>query len=427
MLLGISTNVYAGEYNKNEQYAIEKISGEDFPVKIEQQYINQLKNYFYRSEVHLEKIDAEDFVTYLEDALVEKTQLDEQKSSFDEKSSVFQNFQKAAASIGLIFEYDSSVNDFYVIDNQGYIVIDTQKIIKNTDTESYESEIEQNESNIIESVFAIIVIVCILGILANIGRWNEKMKRRNEKYEEDDEDESELETARKKINWAGFVKFSTSNVKQILRYFYIPIIMGILAVGIGCLIINTQSDIINSVKASFVNTQPLYNKDKEGFVPVVIEQSKQENTIDLTKITWPKYGEQYGMLQCERLKIEAPVYMGDRGEFLNKGAGNYLGSFIPGQGGTILIGAHDTTYFEGLYYVEKGDSFTFTTEYGIYVYKVVDTKIADKDNYDKAYDLSSDKEQLVLYTCYPFGRLNGTKTERMFVYLDKISGPGIRY
>ena len=31
------------------------------------------------------------------------------------------------------------------------------------------------------------------------------------------------------------------------------------------------------------------------------------------------------------------------------------------------------------------------------------------------------------YTCYPFGKLKGTKEKRMFVYLDKVTGPDIQY
>ena len=141
----------------------------------------------------------------------------------------------------------------------------------------------------------------------------------------------------------------------------------------------------------------------------------------------PKYSEQYGRLTCDELNISSPVFFGDRSNILEKGAGQYSGSSLPGEGGTILIGAHDTTYFENLENVKKGQVFEFTTEYGIYEYEVTKTKIYDEDMYDEAYDLSADKEQLVLYTCYPFGELNGTKTQRMFVYLEKILGPDIEY
>lgn len=421
MCVGFSVNIYAGEFNQNERSIIEQISGDTFTVKIEQRYINQLKNYFCQDNVNIEKVDADDFVLYLKEALNGKQQLDEQSGDFDSQSLVYQNFQKAGTCIGLFLEYDSSVNDFYAIDESGYIVIDTQDIIKNT------GNTESNSWNFsIEAIFAVAIGICILGIIANLRRWNRKLKRRSEKkYEDEDEEEDELEVADRKTRRARLQTFSYRSVKQVLRYFYIPIIMGLFVIGIGFVVINTQNEIIDSVQTNFIKTQPLYLQDEEEFSPATVKPDEQQKTISLSNVAYPQYSEQYGRLQCDALKIDAPVYWGDRSHLLANGVGSYSGGFIPGMGGTVLIGAHDTTYFEGLEKVKEGDVFTFTTEYGIYTYKVTGTKIFDEGKYDEAYDLSASKEQLVLYTCYPFGKLNGTKKQRMFVYLDKTNGPDI--
>jgi sortase A len=37
--------------------------------------------------------------------------------------------------------------------------------------------------------------------------------------------------------------------------------------------------------------------------------------------------------------------------------------------------------------------------------------------------LSYEEEKLIMYTCYPFETLVGTKQDRLFVFADKISGP----
>ena len=42
----------------------------------------------------------------------------------------------------------------------------------------------------------------------------------------------------------------------------------------------------------------------------------------------------------------------------------------------------------------------------------------------QAYDLLQNKEQLILFTCYPVEGL-GEKEDRFFVYADKISGPTV--
>ena len=66
---------------------------------------------------------------------------------------------------------------------------------------------------------------------------------------------------------------------------------------------------------------------------------------------------------------------------------------------------------------------TIKTSYGVYEYQVTGSRVAHHLD-DTAYDLMQDKEQLIMYTCYPFEMLVGiTKQERLFVYADKISGP----
>ena len=101
-----------------------------------------------------------------------------------------------------------------------------------------------------------------------------------------------------------------------------------------------------------------------------------------------------------------------------------IGSFLPGFNRTSLIAGHSLPYFECLGDVNVGDIIKISTHYGDFEYKITDTKIGkatDESNYDLA---QSEKEQLILYTCYPF-ELIGYKADRLFVYADKISGPTI--
>ena len=106
-------------------------------------------------------------------------------------------------------------------------------------------------------------------------------------------------------------------------------------------------------------------------------------------------------------------------------AGTYLGSSIPGDGKTVLVGAHNTTFFKPLEKVAPGMIMNVTTTYAKYKYKVRELRIYDSNEIDKAYNLQSKKETLILYTCYPFKKLSGDKSKRLFVYLDKIFGPSI--
>jgi sortase (surface protein transpeptidase) len=79
--------------------------------------------------------------------------------------------------------------------------------------------------------------------------------------------------------------------------------------------------------------------------------------------------------------------------------------------------------FNGLKNVSKGDVVKISTSYGNYKYTVTGTKLTtDEDK--SAYDLNSKKENLILYTCYPFDSI-GLTNKRFFVYAEKTSGPTI--
>ncbi len=115
-------SVNAGEFDKNEKFILESISSEKFPVKIEQRYINQFKNYFCQDEVRLSKAEAEDFLKYFKAALQSKKDL-EKSNTLKEKSETYIGFEKAGSVLGLLLSYDSATNDFYFIDESGYIVL----------------------------------------------------------------------------------------------------------------------------------------------------------------------------------------------------------------------------------------------------------------------------------------------------------------
>lgn len=146
-----------------------------------------------------------------------------------------------------------------------------------------------------------------------------------------------------------------------------------------------------------------------------------DETIPASSISFPKYGDQYARVCIEGTKVDTPVFFGDSKELLKKGAAQYIGSKLPGFGGTIIIGAHKTTHFKDLESVKIGDSVTIVTSYGVYKYTVNDLKVVDpKDT--TAYDLGADHENLILYTCYPFNMMGFSK-KRYFVYAEYTSGP----
>lgn len=137
----------------------------------------------------------------------------------------------------------------------------------------------------------------------------------------------------------------------------------------------------------------------------------------------PTVGTQYGTIVCTEIGLNAPLYYGDSEEILEKGAGQYSLSAMPGEGETILIGAHDMTFFKPLEKIEKNQTIEIRTSYGLYKYKVKEAKVMETT--DPNLYRQEGKETLTLYTCYPFGLLLGDRNQRFVVYCDKISGSQI--
>jgi sortase A len=157
------------------------------------------------------------------------------------------------------------------------------------------------------------------------------------------------------------------------------------------------------------------------------EEAKVNNVISIKDIQFPEHGTHFANLSCERIELNAPVYWGDTNEVLKAGVGQYMGSFLPGFGRTILLSGHNTTYFKPLQLIEVGDVIAYNTNYGDFQYKVTDVQVLpSSDARDMQEDLLSNKqEELIMYTCYPFETLVGTKQDRLFVFADKISGPTV--
>ena len=143
------------------------------------------------------------------------------------------------------------------------------------------------------------------------------------------------------------------------------------------------------------------------------------HNMDISEIQIPRLGAQYGYIHSESVDMNAPIYYGDSEELFLEGAGQYVASGLPGEGKPILIGGHDVTYFAPLEFITEGDKITIDTNYGRFEYVVTHTAIADAGD-TTAYDLTATCEQLILYTCYPFGEMVGSRRERYFVYCDRV-------
>lgn len=215
-------------------------------------------------------------------------------------------------------------------------------------------------------------------------------------------------------------------MKRLMAYFYMPLTF--IISGFGLLYVATAPVVnllYNLGSMVIAKDIPDFNTNLENiYVVNDMDIDGQDKTVHVSEVTWPTVGQQYGELYCERIQLETPVYFGDSNDILRVGTGQYSGSFIPGYNRVIMLCSHNTTFFKPLQYVEVGDVFTFRTNYGVYQYEVTETRVADHED-TSAYDLTKQEEELIMYTCYPFETLATIKTDRLFVYAKKISGPTV--
>lgn len=196
-------------------------------------------------------------------------------------------------------------------------------------------------------------------------------------------------------------------------YICMPVLTAVMGVAF---FLTVASGLVKSEvgkwKSLWIHGAPEYTYAAE------LENEANSNKAGMT----PLQGEQYGEILCDEIDLKAPLYYGDTDEIFEQGAGTYAGRNLPGQGGEILISGHDTTFFAPLASIQEGMVFLVKTNYGQYEYKVTGTEVLDVLEYNER---KSETEELVLYTCYPFGAEEELRNERFFVYAEKISGQEI--
>ena len=184
---------------------------------------------------------------------------------------------------------------------------------------------------------------------------------------------------------------------------------------------STVSQYVGMLSLVFDTSTPSFDTEGKNHLDLSSKPQEDDGTVVLSEIVYPEEGDLYAKITIPTADIDCNLYYGDGKSQLKKGAGTYMGAFIPGYDRTTLIAGHNHTYFTTLWKIKEGDSIFIETSYGEYEYRVSDIKIADHDD-DTAYDLLKKEENIILYTCYPFV-LQGFYQERYFVYGEYVSGP----
>lgn len=143
----------------------------------------------------------------------------------------------------------------------------------------------------------------------------------------------------------------------------------------------------------------------------------------------PAFGTKFASIDIDKVDIHHKIKMGSTLENLSdNSAAMYSGSKMPGDFGMTLIGGHswfnalEAPDFGKISYLEIGDTFKITTDYGVFHYKVIEKHIERADTYPVDTKLAqNDRRFAVLYSCYPIDRTN--TPDRVFVEADLVDGP----
>ena len=156
-------------------------------------------------------------------------------------------------------------------------------------------------------------------------------------------------------------------------------------------------------------------------------EKKEDVHISFTTIeekrrltNYPLFGEIYARISIPSVGIDLPLYHGDTLDVIKYGAGHLAGSYFPGEGGFIVVDAHNTAgYFKELPNVKIGDKVIIQASYGTFTYEINYTEVKEASILGQELNITDDEEKLMLYTCYPTDT-PGFKSKRFVAYAKLV-------
>ena len=113
-------------------------------------------------------------------------------------------------------------------------------------------------------------------------------------------------------------------------------------------------------------------------------------------------GDAIGRIEADGMGLDAVVIQGTDTASLEKGPGHFPETPFPGEGSTVGIAGHRTTYgapFRNADSMERGDRIVLEMPYATIFYRVQKTEIVDPSEVGVVRDVGY--ERLVLTTCHP--------------------------
>lgn len=430
----ITERVYAGDINSNEESVLAVIDGgfeyNGTKYRASPQYRNQAYSYFIQDGVNLTSEQANKAISEIYSNVAEGAAkgyvIPEQESptaTGETTSSEREDTSKSSESTKATQESTTSDKDTTIDDKESKPQKDTQSDEKNSDSKKIKNETDREQQTTVSVVnthtekdsnngsvkvvndngetlysskgiikntgshikidYALIISCAIILLIVSLILWKNVEKKHGRK---------------------------ARGIKNVILTASITII-------VECVIYIAGGEISRDITAKLHKAAVIGAPDMEYVDGInVLDNKHSDKTIQKISV-----GTKYGIICCRDRGFEVPLYLGDDDEILKKGAGQYTESVMPGETGTTLVSAHDTTYFDKLKDLEKNDIVEINTQYGTFQYVVDKTEIKKVSDI-KDYTGGSTDTQLVMYTCYPFGEIMHEREQRYLVYCSLVGG-----
>ncbi len=194
-------------------------------------------------------------------------------------------------------------------------------------------------------------------------------------------------------------------------------VMGLARAAIG-LLVSDQAPNFDSALTS------VYDPNSAG------AQVQEAGYIKSTDIEFPRSGDYYGQVTSTDFGLDCPVYWYDSDDILVYGAGQSLMSLPPGFGTAVILCGHANTFFACLEQAQVGHVINFHTNYCDYEYTISNIQVFNEKDLEPVLGnaaMDETHEQLIMYTCYPFGVTSGRKTQRYVVFAERTKGIDVRW
>jgi sortase A len=158
----------------------------------------------------------------------------------------------------------------------------------------------------------------------------------------------------------------------------------------------------NGLNDELKRDAPQVEADKRSVASIPDQRLRLRRLAGLAKRR-AKTGHAIGTIRMPKLDAHYAVVQGTDTGSLRKGPGHYPATSFPGQGGTVAIAGHRTTYlapFNAIDKFKRGDEIVLDMPYGKFTYAVDKTRIVAPTE-TSVVDRVPGPEQLVLSACHP--------------------------